>query len=191
MTTAAPYRRLVRRETHSSRAGLAITIAVVLILVLAWLGTESVLAAIGRAPLLVSPTDAATGVLDAASSPIGALTAIGIAVAAIGLVLIVVALAPGRRGRRSAGIDRTATVVDDRVIARSLARTASYAGAVSPEQVSVSVGKRIAVVTVTRTPGRDTDVRSIDEALRAELAGYDVTPTLRHRVRQSREKARA
>ena len=34
MSTDSTYRRLVRRETHSSRAGIAITIAVLLILVL-------------------------------------------------------------------------------------------------------------------------------------------------------------
>ena len=77
MSTDSTYRRLVRRETHSSRAGIAITIAVLLILVLAWLGTESVLAAVGSAPLLLAPADAASATLDAASAPAGALVAVG------------------------------------------------------------------------------------------------------------------
>ena len=187
MSTASLYKRIVRRETHSSRAGIAITLAVLLIVALAWIGTESVLAAVGQAPLLLAPTDLVGSTLDAASAPVGVLTAVAVVVALIGLVLIVVSLAPGRRGRRGGRVDRTVSVVDDRVIARSLARTASYAGDVDPSQVSVSVGKRLATIEVTRTSGRQADVRSIDEAVRDELQGYDFSPALRHKVRLSKK----
>ncbi|MFP7832887.1 DUF6286 domain-containing protein [Marisediminicola sp. LYQ134] len=183
MSTPALYRRVVRRETHSSRSTSAITLAVVLIVVLAWLGTESVLAALGQAPLLVAPSDAAAAVLGAASAPAGILTAGAIVVALIGLVLVILAISPGRRGRRSASIDRTAAVIDDRVIARSLARTASYAGEVDPSQVSVSVGKRRAVVEIAPTSGRRGDRAAVDEAVRRELASYDYSPALRHTVK--------
>ncbi|MFP7760825.1 DUF6286 domain-containing protein [Marisediminicola sp. LYQ85] len=183
MSTPALYRRVVRRETHSSRSTPAITLAVVLIVVLAWLGTESVLAALGQAPLLVAPSDAAAAVLGAASAPAGILTAGAIVVALIGLVLVILAISPGRRGRRSASIDRTAAVIDDRVIARSLARTASYAGEVDPSQVSVSVGKRRAVVEIAPTSGRRADRAAVDEAVRRELASYDYSPALRHTVK--------
>lgn len=56
-TTAgrALYPRLVRRETHSSRSGSAIVLAVLLILLFAWLGTEAVLAVLGQPALLVAP----------------------------------------------------------------------------------------------------------------------------------------
>ena len=185
MSTASLYKRIVRRETHSSRAGIAITLAVLLIIALAWIGTEAVLAAVGTAPLLLAPTDLVGSTLDAASAPVGVLTAVAVVVALIGLVLIVVSLAPGRRGRRGAKAERTVAVVDDRVIARSLARTASYAGDVDPSQVSVSVGKRSALIEVTRTSGRQTDVRSIDEAVRDELGAYDFSPALRHKVKLS------
>jgi hypothetical protein len=187
MSSSSLYRRIVRRETHSSRAVIAITLAVILIVVLAWIGTESVLAAIGQQPLLVAPADAAAAVLGAAGAAVGVLTAIGAVVALIGLVLIIVSLAPGRRGRRGGGIGRTAAVVDDRVIARSLARTASYAADVDPSQVSVSVGRRKALIEVTRTSGRSTDVRSIDEAVRDELDAYDFSPALTHTVRLSKK----
>jgi hypothetical protein len=185
MSTASLYKRIVRRETHSSRAGIAITLAVLLIVALAWIGTEAVLAAVGTAPLLLTPTDLVGSTLDAASAPVGVLTAVAVVVALIGLVLIVVSLAPGRRGRRGGKAERTVAVVDDRVIARSLARTASYAGDVDPSQVSVSVGKRSALIEVTRTSGRQTDVRSIDEAVRDELDAYDFSPALRHKVKLS------
>lgn len=187
MSTSSLYRRIVRRETHSSRAGIAITLAVLLIIALAWIGTEAVLAAIGQAPLLLAPADLVGSTLDAASAPVGVLTAIAVVVALVGLALIIVSLAPGRRGRRGGTADRTVTVVDDRVIARSLARTASYAGDVDPSQVSVSIAKRSAVIEVTRTSGRQADLRSIDEAVRDELDSYDFSPTLRHKVRLSKK----
>ncbi|NIJ05009.1 DUF6286 domain-containing protein [Frigoribacterium faeni] len=190
MSTSTTYRRILRRETHSSRSGIAVTLAVLLVLVFAWIGTESVLAAVGTAPLLVAPADAASAVLGAAGAPVGTLTAIGIVVAIVGLVLIVVSLAPGRRGRRAAGADRTAAVVDDRVIARSLARTASFAGDVHPDRVSVSVGKKVALVEIDPVSGRTADLRSIEEAVRDEISGYDYTPALRPRVKLSTKKGK-
>ena len=177
------YPRLLRRETHSSRSGSAIALAVVLVLLFAWLGTEAVLAALGRPALLVAPQDGATALLDAASGPIALTAGAGAVAAVIGLVLVIASFAPGRRGRRRASVDRTAAVVDDRVIAQSLARTAAYAGGVDPDQVSVSIGRRTAGITVSRTSGRETDVSSIREAVDSELAGYDYSPALRARVR--------
>lgn len=50
--TDALYRRIVRRETHSPRSGAATTVAVVLVLLLVWIGVESVLAVVGTASTL-------------------------------------------------------------------------------------------------------------------------------------------
>ena len=184
-STGALYPRLVRREITSSRSTSAIVLAVLLILVFAWLGTEAVLAALGQPALLVAPQDGAAAVLGAASAPVALIVAGGAVAAVIGLVLIVVSFSPGRRGRRRAVADRTAAVIDDRVIAQSIARTAAYAGDVDPDQVSVSIGHRTAGVTVGRTSGRSLDVGSIRAAVDAELAGYDISPTLTARVRLS------
>jgi hypothetical protein len=85
VSTQALYRRAVRREMHSPRSALAITIAIVLALVLAWLGTESVLAAIGQPPLLVAPKDHVTAVLTAATAPAPLLVAIGVVAAIVGV----------------------------------------------------------------------------------------------------------
>jgi len=183
VSTPAIYRRVVRRETHSSRAGIAIALAVILILVFAWFGIESVLAALGRTPLLVAPKSSVAAVLAAASAPVGALTAGGIVAALIGILLIVVALAPGRRGRRHGSSDRTAAVVDDRVIAQSVAQSAAFAGSVDPDQVHVTVARRSVVVDVTPTSGRPADVEAIGAAVDRELASYDFVPALRGRVR--------
>jgi hypothetical protein len=183
VSTQALYRRAVRREMHSPRSALAITIAIVLALVLAWLGTESVLAAIGQPPLLVAPKDIVTAVLTAATAPAPLLVAIGVVAAIVGFILIVLSLAPARQGRRGSIADRTATVVDDRVIAQSLARAASYAGDIDPSQVNVSIGARSARVDVTPTSGRRVDQREIQQAADAEVASYDFRPALRVKVK--------
>jgi len=187
VSDASVYQRIVRRETHSSRSGLAVAVAIVLILVLAWVGTEAVLAAVGQPALLVAPTDMVSGVLGAASGATGIVTAIAIVVAVVGLVLVVLSLAPGRKGRRGSTSGRAAVVVDDRVIARHLARTASHAGEVDPSAVRVTVGKRRADVDVQAVTGRTTDTRVIEEALREELQGYDLTPPLTAKVRLSKK----
>ncbi|QHC68235.1 hypothetical protein GSU68_17760 [Rathayibacter sp. VKM Ac-2759] len=184
-TAGSLYPRILRRETHSSRSGSAIVLAAVLILLFAWLGTEAVIAALGQPALLVAPQDGATALLSAASAPIALTAAAGAVAALIGLVLLVLSFAPGRRGRRIAGSGRTATVVDDRVIAQSVARTAAYASDVDPDQVSVSIGRSTVGVTVARTSGRSTDIGGIREAVDAELATYDYSPRLRARVRLS------
>lgn len=185
MSTPALYRRVVRRETHSPRSGAAITIAVVLVLALAWIGTESVLAAVGQQPLLAAPDDVVSAVLTAPTAPAPLLVALGAVAALVGLALVVMSIAPARRGRRAGTSDRTAAIVDDRVIAQSLAQTAAYAGDIDPSQVSVSVGARSARVDVTRTSGRTLDTREVQEAVDAELATYDYRPALRARVRLS------
>lgn len=187
MTSTALYRRLVRRETHSSRSGIAIVLAVVLMLVLAWIGTEAVLSALKQPALLVAPKDAAVTVLQAAGAPVGLLAAGGVVVAIVGLILIIVSLAPGRRGRRGVAADRTAAVVDDRVIAQSVAQKASYAGDVDPDQVHVSVGTRAVAVEVSRTSGRSADLRTIQAAVDEELSSYDFQPSLRGKVHLSKK----
>jgi len=177
------YRRIVRRETHSSRSGLAVVLALLLAVAFAWLGTEAVLAAVGSAPLLLAPADLVGAVLGAAAGPVGLVTAVAVVVALVGLVLVVLALAPGRKGRRGSAEGRSAVVVDDRVIARSLARTAATAGDLGQDQVSVSVGGRRATVEVTELDGRTADAHAVERAVAAELDGYRFGPSLTANVR--------
>ncbi|RFA10480.1 hypothetical protein B7R54_15675 [Subtercola boreus] len=187
MTTPALYKRIVRRESHSPRSGAAITIAIILMLGLAYLGVESVLAAIGQPPLLLAPETLVSSTLSAASAPVPLLVAIGAVAAIIGLVLIVVSFAPGRRGRRGAASDRTAAVVDDRVIAQSIARTVSYAGDVDPDNVRVTVGTRTVRVDVTPTSGRAVDRQAIQDAVAEDVASYDYRPALRSTLHVSKK----
>lgn len=182
MTREALYRRAVRRETHSPRSVPAIALAVVLILVLALLGVESVLAAIGQSPLLIAPATLLSSVLQATAAPAAILVACGALGAILGVALMTVSLTPGRRGRRAAHTDRTAALADDRVIAQAIAQSAAEAADVPANQVHVSVGSRSIGVDITPTSGRLLDEQAIRDAVDQELAGYDYRPALRPRV---------
>jgi hypothetical protein len=108
-----------------------------------------------------------------------------VVIAIVGLILVIVSLSPGRRGRRSAGVDRTAVVVDDRVIAQRLAQTAGYAGDISADQVKVSVGSGSVDVVLELQSGRTVDKAGVQRSVEEELAGYDIKPALRPKVRVS------
>jgi hypothetical protein len=186
--TTALYRRIVRRETHSPRCAAATTVAAVLILLLVWIGVESVLAVAGVAPLLANPRTmiaALASLPDSVAPPL--LVTAGAVLAMLGLVLVVLAVAPGRRARHASSVGRTAFVADDRAIASSLARTASRTARVDPDQVIVSIGRRRATVDVRPTSGFPVDAAAVQTAVDAALASYALSPTIRASIRVARE----
>jgi hypothetical protein len=182
---APVYRRILRRETHSPRSLVAIVLAVLLIVALAWVATEIVIALLGGPALLVAPVDMVTATVGLADAPAAIVAAAGIAVAVIGLVLVLIALSPGRRARHVLASDRTAVVVDDEVIASALARHASVAGNVDPDNASVSVSHRRAVVHLTPTSGIPVDRDEVTAETERRLAGYGLSPAVSARVRIS------
>lgn len=180
---AGNYRRIIRRETHSSRAGLAITLSVVLILALAYVGAEAVLALLGLAPLLADPATAWSAVLGLPSSADAALlVAAGVVAAIIGVLLLIAALSPGRRLDHVTASDRAAVVIDNRAIASALARRAAHAADLDPDQVVVSVGRTVAEVRVQPSSGWPLDRSVIDAAVAAEIDRLELSPPLRHRL---------
>jgi hypothetical protein len=177
------YRRIIRRETHSSRAGLAITLSIVLILALAYVGTEAVLAALGLPPLLAAPASAWSTILGLPASvdPALLITA-GVVAAIIGLLLVIAAVSPGRRLDHVTASDRAAVVIDNRAIASALARRAAHAADLDPDQVVVSVGRSVADIRVQPSSGWPVDREVIDAAVAAEIDRLELTPPLRHRL---------
>ncbi|MCS5723053.1 DUF6286 domain-containing protein [Herbiconiux sp. CPCC 203407] len=176
------YRRIIRRETHSPRSLVAIVLAALLILALAWVGTEIVIALLGAPALLVAPVDMFTSTVGLADAPAAIVAAAGIGAAVIGLVLVIVALSPGRRARHVLASERTAVVVDNEVIASALARHASFAGNVDPDNASVSVSHRRAVVHLTPTSGIPVDRDEVTAETERRLAGYGLSPAVTARV---------
>ena len=55
MNQGRTQKRMLRRETHSSRTGLSVATAVLLLAGFLWLGAECALALTGRGPLVASP----------------------------------------------------------------------------------------------------------------------------------------
>jgi hypothetical protein len=177
------YRRILRRETHSSRSGAAIVVLVALIILAAYVGLEAVYAALGLHALLFSPLDALDSALTAATVQGGLVIAVGIVTAIVGLVLIIVGLTPGRRGRHTIDDARVAVVVDDQVIAAALSRSARTAAGLAPGQVSTWVSRRSARLTVTPASGVRADEEAVLAAARGEVAGGAYRPEVTPEVR--------
>ncbi|GAA2752728.1 DUF6286 domain-containing protein [Amnibacterium kyonggiense] len=183
MTTDARLKQhVVRRELHSPKSGLAIVLALIAIVALAWVGTESVLAALGRPALLLSPSAMAAGARGLPSLQPGVLIAVGAVIAVIGLVLVIAALTPGRRGRHIIGAGSTAAVVNDEVIGSALVRTASSVAGISPDRAVAEVGQRSATIRLTPVSGVALDRAAVERAVAEAADGLGVTPAIRTRV---------
>lgn len=179
----ARYRRYLRRETHSSRSAAEIVVLVLIALVAAYVGTEAVLAVFGAAPLLIAPSallGALVGVGELAS---GSLIAIAIGTGVLALILIVLALAPGSRARHTVDDDRLAVVIDDGVIASSLARTARTVARSRREDTRASLGRRTAVIEVTPSSGVAVDRDAVQTAVDDEIARIGPKPSAKASVR--------
>jgi hypothetical protein len=178
--------RILQRETHSSRAVVA-TVAAVLVIALAAYGLlEAAVHAIGQPAWLIEPQVAAERLvaLPAGISPL-LLGAIGAVLAMIGLVFFLNGVLPGRRARHllRGGPDTAGTaLVDDEVIASSLARRARLAANVAPEQVMVIVSQRQTEVNVRPTSGVPVDREAVLAAVRSELDAMALDPSPEVRV---------
>lgn len=182
MSTASLYSRIARRETHSPRSIPAITLAVILILAAISAIVEILLSIVGRPPLLVTPANAAAGLVGVNTLPMWVLIVAGIILALIGLAVVLVSLTSGRRARHLIQTDRAVTVIDNQVIASALARHASYAGNTDPDNTRVSVSHSRAVVEMTPATGRSLDETRIKDAVDEQLASYGVSPKLRSKI---------
>src|SRR6478672_26339 len=167
-------RRITYRETHSTRAAVSV-VAAALVLVLAGYGVlESGVHAVGQPAWLVEPQVAAQRSVDLpAGIPPLLLAAIGAVLAMLGLIFLLNGILPGKRARHvlagESGEGLPAVVVDDEVIASSLARRARLAANVTPDQVMVVVSQRQVLVNVRPTSGVPVNPERVLEAVRDEL----------------------
>ncbi|AMM19224.1 hypothetical protein AX769_02595 [Frondihabitans sp. PAMC 28766] len=179
------YRRILRRETHSSRSGAAVIVLIALVIVSAWVGIESVYAGLGLKALLFSPLDSLATLVTASTHQGGLVIAVGIVTGIVGLILVIVGITAGRRGRHTIDDPRVAVVVDDQVVAASLARRARLAGSLAPGQVNAWVSRNSARITITPASGAGADNESVLAAARAELDEGRYTPAITPHVRVS------
>jgi hypothetical protein len=179
-----PYARIVRRETHSPRTVTTVVLASVIALASVYLGIELVLRMLGQPALLVTPEDA-LGWLAALPTlqPLWAISLGGALLALIGLLLMLHAVLSGRLARHQMLHEGRAVIVDNGVLASSIARRVETVARLPQGQAEVSVSHRRALVQVTPTSGIPVDDAAIRTAVAEEIASSDLKPPLRHTVR--------
>lgn len=183
MSNGSVERRIRRRSVHRSRSTAVSVSLVVLALVAAWIGTESVLQAVGAAPLLADPQT----VVDTALRPDAAFVTIAEVIAALlvvlGIVLVVLALKPGRQHRSAVDHERGAVVIDTRILASTAANAAGLAAGVPEDNTSATARGRSTEVRVVPVTGVPVDEQRVREAVQQRLAGLDDRFGKRVRVR--------
>ena len=178
MTEQRLYRRIVRRSTFRSRSTAVIVTLTAVAVAAAYAGVESVLAALDLPPLLVAPADVIT-FLDKPEA-----FALGIAAAAavLGVVLIIAAVAPGRRGRHELPNGRMAVLVDDGVLAGAIGAAVTREAGLPASRVASLVSRSRSVVRVTPTSGSPLDHSALEGSARTLVGSLDPRPALRATV---------
>ncbi|WP_158861900.1 DUF6286 domain-containing protein [Leifsonia sp. AG29] len=171
--------RIVRRETHSPRSAAAVAVAAVLLAVVVWLAVEGVLALLGLRPALLAPRALLTAIAEAPGWPAPALIATASAASLIAVVLVALAVFPGRRARRPLASERALVVADDDMLASALARRAAKTAAVAPDAVSASLGRRACTVRIVPVSGRRVDRDAVRRAVAEEFERSGATERVR------------
>ena len=183
-------RRVVRRETHSPRTVAMIVAVVLVILALLFVGTEIVLSLAGQPALLLGPAASLAWVVGLPTQvPAGVSIAVGAVVAILGLVLVGLAIAPGRLSKHELQLGENAVVADNGVIASALAQRVSDDTGLPRDQVRVGVGHRSVDVTLSPAVGVPVDEPRVRGVVDEELASYRLTKTLRPSLRVSRPRS--
>lgn len=173
----ATYRRVLRRETHAPRTIPAAVVASIGVLLLVAL-------LIGGVWWLVDASfrEGATRWLEGLSDA-GQLQAVGlgagVVLALLAVTLLLLAVLPGRRARRARMTDRSALLVDDGVIADSLAEAVARRAGVERDRVAVTMGRRTVSVRITPTSGVPVDPTAAESAVNETLSGIGFAATPR------------
>lgn len=168
------------RELTSGRSPAAITAAALVILVCLYALFEAALKALGQEPLVATPETwwLWISTLPGNLEPAG-LGAIGLASALFGLLLLVHGLRRGRRARHSLACEDAILIVDDQVLAASLARRARAEAGVGPGQVLVTVNGERVEVQLSPTSGTPVNPAAVVAGLEDELRLNLVEPVPR------------
>lgn len=185
--TSPVLRRVVRRETHSPRTVAMIVAVVILVLALLYVAVEIVLSVLGQPALLLGPAAAFAGIVGLPTQiPAGVSIAVGAGIGILGLVLVILAVAPGRLSRHQFTVGESAVVVDNGVIASAVAQRISDETGLPRDQVRVGVAHRSADVTVSPALGVPLEESRVREIASAEIDSYGLATRLRTRVRIDR-----
>lgn len=178
MTTTKLHQRILRRELHSPRSALAIILSIIAILLCVYVGIEIVLMMLGKSALLLAPPRVDSLVPTIENAPMALLLGVGIVLAVFGVVLLIAAIAPGRRPRHQLPAARATVVADDTVIASALAKTASHTANTHPDHSVVRVSKKRAAVDLTPTSGIPVQRDAVSAAVQEQLDTFEIRPPL-------------
>jgi len=185
--TDTVLRTVVRRETHSPRTVAMLVVVVLLLLALAYAAVEIILNLTGAQPLLVSPGEALNAVVAAPTAlmPVAFIVG-GVVLAILGLVVLVLALKPGRLSRHEMEWGERAVVVDNGVVASALAQHLSNESGIARDDIVVGVAHRAVDVTVRPPVGIPVDEAQLRRIVDEEVAAYKLTPAVRTHLRVER-----
>jgi len=185
--TDAVLRTVVRRETHSPRTVAMIVVAVLLLLVLAYAAVEIILHLIGQPALLVAPGEALNAVVAAPTAllPVAFIVG-GIVLALVGVLVLVLALKPGRLSRHEMAWGERAVVVDNGVVASAVAQHLSNESGIARDDIVVGVAHRSVDVTVRPPVGIPVDEAELRRLVEEEVTSYKLSPAVRTHLRVQR-----
>ncbi len=185
--TDTVLRTVVRRETHSPRTVAMLVVVVLLLLALAYAAVEIILNLTGAQPLLVSPGEALNAVVAAPTAlmPVAFIVG-GVVLAILGLIVLVLALKPGRLSRHEMEWGERAVVVDNGVVASALAQHLSNESGIARDDIVVGVAHRAVDVTVRPPVGIPVDEAQLRRIVDEEVAAYKLTPAVRTHLRVER-----
>ncbi|MDT0231893.1 DUF6286 domain-containing protein [Curtobacterium sp. BRB10] len=183
MSNGSVERRIRRRSVHRSRSTAVAVALVVLALVAAWIGTEAVLSAIGRPPLVADPQTVVDTALRPDAAFVTVVEVVAGALVVLGVVLVVLALKPGRKHRSVVEHERGAVVIDARIVASTAANAAGMAAGVPEGNASATARGRTTEVRIVPVTGVPVDEASVRAAVVERLSGLDERFGRRVRVR--------
>ncbi|WP_144830725.1 DUF6286 domain-containing protein [Microbacterium sp. BH-3-3-3] len=180
-------RTVVRRETHSPRTVAMLIVVVLLLLALAYAAVEIILHLAGAQPLLVGPGEALNALVAAPTAlmPVAFIVA-GVVLAILGLIVLILALKPGRLSRHEMEWGDRAVVVDNGVVASALAQHLSNESGIARDDIVVGVAHRAVDVTVRPPVGIPVDEAQLRRIVDEEVAAYKLTPAVRTHLRVER-----
>lgn len=182
--TSPAFRRIVRRETHSPRTVAMIVAVVLLILGLVYVGVEIVLHLLAQPALLLGPGAAAAWIVGLPTArPVPLVILGGVVLGILGLVFLVLGLAPGRLPKHVMADESRAVVVDNGVVAASIAQRISEETGIVRDDITVGVSHRTVDVTVRSGFGDAHDPAPISHVVERELEQYALVPAPKARVR--------
>jgi len=156
----------------------------VLIAALTYIGTGIVLYMLAQPDLLLGLPSAVAWIIGLPTVQPEWLAAIsGVVLGLLGLVFLFLALTPGRLPKHQMKCGERAIVVDNGVIASSIAKYVSDETGIPLNDITVGVSHRAADITLRPRIGARLNEAPIRDLVAAEIDSYRLTPSVKTRVR--------